>query len=88
MLEVSDIFKTTVDPLAKVMRLELKKRHINKLKVVYSKERPLKPINEITSESGKVTPGSTSFVPSSAGLLIASEVIKDITGIRNDILGA
>ena len=88
MLEVSDIYKTTVDPLAKVMRLELKKRHINKLKVIYSKERPLKPINEITSESGKVTPGSTSFVPSATGLLIASEVIKDITGIRNDILGA
>lgn len=88
MLEVSDIYKTTVDPLAKVMRLELKKRHINKLKVVYSKERPLKPINEIKSECGKVTPGSTSFVPSSAGLLIASEVIKDITGIRNDITGA
>ncbi len=70
MLEVSDIYKTSVCPLAKVMRRELKKRRIKRLKVVYSKELPIK-----TNER---TPGSTAFVPSSAGLLIASEVIKDL----------
>lgn len=70
MLEVSDIYKTSVCPLAKVMRRELKKRRIKRLKVVYSKELPIK-----TNER---TPGSSAFVPSSAGLLIASEVIKDL----------
>ena len=81
MLRVSDIYKTKVDPLARVMRTELKKRNIKKLKVVYSEEYPIKyddnekVIDPITS---KVTPGSTSFVPSSMGLLIASEVVKDI----------
>jgi tRNA A37 threonylcarbamoyladenosine dehydratase len=81
MLRVSDIYKTKVDPLARVMRAELKKRNIKKLKVVYSEEYPIKyddnekVIDPITS---KVTPGSTSFVPSSMGLLIASEVVNDI----------
>jgi tRNA A37 threonylcarbamoyladenosine dehydratase len=81
MLRVSDIYKTKVDPLARVMRTELKKRNIKKLKVVYSEEYPIKyddnekVIDPITS---KVTPGSTSFVPSSMGLLIASEVVNDI----------
>ena len=70
MLEVSDIYKTSVCPLAKVMRRELKKRRIKHLKVVYSKELPIK-----TNER---TPGSSAFVPSSAGLLIASEVVKDL----------
>ena len=88
MLEVADINKTSVDPLARVMRIELKKRNITKLKVVYSKEIPLKPTVEQFSEANKPTPGSTSFVPSTAGLLIASEIIKDITGIRNDNKGA
>jgi tRNA A37 threonylcarbamoyladenosine dehydratase len=88
MLEVSDINKTSVDPLARVMRIELKKRNIAKLKVVYSKEIPLKPTIEQFSEANKPTPGCTSFVPSTAGLLIASEIIKDITGIRNDNKGA
>lgn len=88
MLEVADINKTSVDPLARVMRIELKKRNITKLKVVYSKEIPLKPTVEQFGESNKPTPGSTSFVPSTAGLLIASEIIKDITGIRNDNKGA
>lgn len=88
MLEVADINKTSVDPLARVMRIELKKRNITKLKVVYSKEIPLKPTVEQFSESNKPTPGSASFVPSTAGLLIASEIIKDITGIRNDNKGA
>ena len=70
MLEVSDIYKTSVCPLAKVMRRELKKRRIKHLKVVYSKELPIK--------TNDRTPGSSAFVPSSAGLLIASEVIKDL----------
>lgn len=78
LLEVSDLYKTSVCPLAKVMRRELKKRHIQHLKVVYSKEIPIKPqqSNEVTNK--RTVPGSTSFVPSSAGLLIASEVIKDL----------
>lgn len=78
LLEVSDIYKTSICPLAKVMRRELKKRGIKHLKVVYSKELPLKPqiSNETTNK--RTVPGSTSFVPSSAGLLIASEVIKDL----------
>lgn len=67
--EVSDIYKTEVCPLAKVMRLELKKRGIKKLKVVYSKEKPI---------TNQRPPASISFVPSVAGLIIASEVVKDI----------
>lgn len=77
MLEVSDIYKTSVCPLAKVMRQELKKRKVKKLKVVYSKETPIKPI-QINNTDNKRTPGSNSFVPPTAGLIIASEVIKDI----------
>ena len=69
--EVSDIYKTSVCPLAKVMRKELKNREIKKLKVVYSKEEPIK-------TSAKQVPGSISFVPSVAGLIIAGEVIKDL----------
>ncbi len=68
--EVTDIYKTSVCPLAKVMRKELKNRGIKKLKVVYSKEEPIK-------QQGR-TPGSISFVPSVAGLILAGEVIKDI----------
>lgn len=86
MLEVSDIYKTSVCPLAKVLRYELKKRRINKLKVVYSKEKPIKvnPENLKMEENVKKNiPGSISFVPSVAGLIIASEVIKDLTGIVN-----
>ncbi len=93
MLEVADIYKTSVDPLAKVMRHELKKRGIKKLKVVYSKEKPLVPIDEENSCQNncvcppgttrkcthrRAIPGSVSFVPSVAGLIIASEVVKDI----------
>lgn len=81
MLEVTDIAKTSVCPLAKVMRTELKKRRIKKVKVVYSKEQPLKPIQLETSESRRSTPGSVSFVPSVAGLILASEVTKDLLGI-------
>ena len=88
MLEIADINKTSVDPLAKVMRYELKKRGIKHLKVLYSKELPMKLEEEIINENNKVIPGSISFVPSAAGLIIASEVIKDLTGIRNDNKGA
>ena len=74
--EVTDIYKTSVCPLAKVMRKELKSRGIKKLKVVYSKEEPIK----INNPEGikKQIPGSISFVPSVAGLIIAGEVIKDL----------
>lgn len=72
--EVSDIYKTSVCPLAKVMRKELKTRGIKKLKVIYSKENPIK----VNKEPVKQVPGSISFVPSVAGLIIAGEVIKDI----------
>lgn len=75
-LEVSDIYKTSVDPLAKILRHELKKRDIKHLKVVYSKEEPIK-VNELNERNRAIT-GSTSFVPSSMGLIIASEVIKDL----------
>lgn len=73
--EVTDIGKTSVCPLAKVMRYELKKRGISKVKVVYSKEEPIK---HGLTENGKPLPGSVSFVPSVAGLIIAGEVIKDL----------
>ena len=78
LLQVSDIYKTSVCPLAKVMRRELKKRRVKHLKVVYSQELPMKPFasDEITHK--RFIPGSTAFVPSSAGLLIASEVVKDL----------
>lgn len=88
--EVADIYKTSVCPLAKVMRKELKARGIKRLKVVYSKEEPIKPkvLNvennsadenkEISNVHKKNVPGSISFVPSVAGLIIAGEVIKDI----------
>lgn len=78
MLEVADINKTSVCPLARVMRKELKNRGIKKLKVVYSKELPRKPFNESGSREKKVNVGSISFVPSTAGLIIASEVVKDL----------
>ena len=79
--EVADIYKTSVDPLARVMRRELKKRGVKKLKVVYSKEEPLKPLGKIEAdpEAGrKDVPGSSAFTPSAAGLLIASEVVRDL----------
>lgn len=78
MLEVSDIYKTSVCPLAKVMRRELKARRVKHLKVVYSKELPIKPTQSKEETNKRTIPGSTAFVPASAGLLIASEVIKDL----------
>lgn len=74
--EVTDIYKTSICPLAKVMRKELKTRGIKKLKVVYSKEEPIK--RQANNEVRKQVPASISFVPSVAGLIIAGEVIKDI----------
>lgn len=76
-LQISDIYSTSVCPLARVMRRELKARNIKNLKVLYSKETPIKP-KSAYSENGKAIPGSVSFVPSAAGLIIAGEVIKDI----------
>lgn len=85
---VADIYQTSVCPLAKVMRRELKKRGIPKLKVVYSQEQPRKPLNEggedtVKAEATKKRqiPGSTAFVPSVAGLIIAGEVVRDLTGV-------
>lgn len=95
--EVADIYQTSVCPLAKVMRQELRKRGIPKLKVVYSKEEPIRrqeDINDDCHDAGvcppdasshrngkRQIPGSISFVPSVAGLIIAGEVIKDIIGL-------
>ena len=83
--EVTDIYKTSVCPLAKVLRKELKERRIKHLKVVYSKEEPIKPDEKLEAEclaeekEGKhQVPGSISFVPSVAGLIIAGEVTKDL----------
>ena len=80
--EAADIYQTSVDPLARVMRRELKKRGVRKLKVVYSKEEPRKPLGKIEAdpEAGrKDVPGSAVFTPAAAGLLIAAEVVKDLT---------
>lgn len=76
--KVADIYKTKVCPLAKVMRRELKKRGVKKLKVVYSEEIPLTPIEQISDGSRRQIPGSVAFVPSVAGLIMAGEVVKDI----------
>ena len=79
---VADIYSTSVDPLARIMRYECRKRKIDKLKVVYSKEPPLMPESQPSEDNGgssrRQTPGSISFVPSVAGLIIAGEVIKDL----------
>lgn len=89
-LVVTDIYKTSVCPLAKVMRRELKKRDVKKLKVVYSTEEALTPIAGLIAEDAepeaegstrRATPGSNAFVPATAGLLIGSEVIKDLMKI-------
>lgn len=75
--EVADVYKTSVCPLAKVMRRELKKRGVKRLKVVYSKEEPIIP-KSTPCENGRHIPGSISFAPAIAGMVLASEVIKDI----------
>lgn len=74
--EVTDIYKTSVCPLARVMRTELKKRDVKKLKVVYSKEQPQNAVAD--SSNGRHAPGSCAFVPAVAGLILASEIIKDL----------
>lgn len=95
--QVADIYQTSVCPLAKVMRRELKKRNIEHLKVVYSKEKPIRPIEDMSiscrthcicppGAKHKCTerrdiPGSTAFVPSVVGLIIAGEVIRDLAGV-------
>lgn len=97
--EVADIYKTSVCPLAKVMRRELKKRGVKKLKVVYSKEKPIRPLEDMSiscrtncicppGAKHKCTerrdiPGSVAFVPSVVGLIIAGEVIKDLAFQRS-----
>ena len=83
--EITDIYKTTVCPLSKVMRKELRKRNIQDLKVLYSKEEPIKVdtnIEESNLDRKKSVPGSISFVPSVAGLMIAGEAIKDILNMK------
>ena len=88
LFRVADIYKTKTDPLARVMRRELKKRGVKKLKVVYSEEIPMTPLggaqnanaeNENHGRGRRSIPGSTAFVPSVAGFVIASEVVKDLT---------
>ena len=80
---VTDVFKTKVCPLAKVMRTELRKRGVKKLKVVYSEEIPMVPNKGKSVPSQKrQTPGSISFVPPVAGMIIGGEVIKDLTGLN------
>lgn len=93
LFEVADIYQTSVCPLAKVMRRELKRRGIEKLKVVYSKEKPIVPNGQemdsecckldepITRKTHKQTPGSVAFVPSVVGLIIAGEVVKDLINL-------
>lgn len=98
-LKIADIYKTSVCPLARVMRHELKKRHVKHLKVVYSDEPPIKPLEDMSiscrshcicppGAQHKCTerrdiPGSTAFVPAAAGLMIAGEIIKDLSGVQS-----
>lgn len=80
LLKVTDIYQTRVCPLARVMRQELRKRGVDSLKVVCSEEQPRVPVQSETAESGKPVPGSISFVPPVAGLLMAGEIVRDLTG--------
>ena len=85
LFEIADISKTSVCPLCKVMRKELKNRDISHLKVLYSKEKPIDTSNQDTGEEKgmrRSLPGSISFVPPVAGLLIAGEVIREIAGVK------
>ena len=84
---VADIYATSVCPLARAMRRELKKRGVKRLKVVYSTEPAMTPLGgesdaECQSSSRRQVPGSSAFVPSAAGLILAAEVVKDLTGVR------
>ena len=85
--KVADIYETKVCPLAKVMRRELRKRGVKKLKVVYSEEAPIvpgegQPAEEEPPAGRRSIPGSVAFVPSVAGLIIAGEVVKDLVGVQ------
>ncbi|WP_173385603.1 ThiF family adenylyltransferase [Ruminococcus flavefaciens] len=93
--EVADIYKTSVCPLARVMRYQLKRRGVKKLKVVYSKEQPIAPQGKAaedgsgntdmrTGAARRSTPGSNAFVPSVAGLIIGGEVIKDLIRLKSN----
>lgn len=81
--EVADIYDTSMCPLARVMRRELKKRGVRKLKVVYSREEAIKPreTEEEPAPGRRAVPGSLSFVPSVAGLIVAGQVIRNLTGV-------
>ena len=97
--EIADIYETSIDPLARVMRRELRKRHIGSLTVVYSKEKPIEPIEDMAISckmncicppgtvrkctQRRAVPGSNAFVPSVAGLIIASEIINQLTGVKS-----
>lgn len=96
--EVTDIYKTSVDPLARVMRKKLKENRVRKLKVVYSREKPLvvkqsgcskncicPPGSARNCDMRRAVPGSISFVPSVVGLIIAGEVVRDITGAKVEV---
>ena len=76
--EIADIYKTSVCPLARVMRYEMKKRGVKKLKVVFSKETPMKVSAPLENNARRSIPGSIAFVPAAAGLVLASEIVKDI----------
>ena len=98
-LKIADIYETRVCPLARVMRRELKKRHVKSLKVVYSDEQPIRPSEDMSiscrthcicppGAQHKCTerrdiPGSTAFVPAAAGLLMAGEIVKDLSGMTS-----
>lgn len=97
--QVADIYKTSMCPLAKVMRRELKKRGVRKLKAVYSREEPMRPLEdasmgsetssthsfqeEYTHAERRSIPGSVAFVPSAAGLILAGEVVKDLAAVKS-----
>ncbi len=82
-LAIGDVYETSVCPLARVMRRELRRRGVEKLKVLWSDEEPRKPLptDEKPDASRRAIPGSTAFVPPAGGLLIAREVVRDLTGI-------
>ena len=100
--KVTDIYETSICPLARVMRRECRKRGIDSLKVVYSKEKPLRPLDDMSiscrqhcicppGTARKCTdrrdiPGSTAFVPSVAGLIIAGEIVNDLTAVTHEVL--
>ena len=101
--EVADIYKTSMCPLARIMRQELKKRGIRRLKVVYSREQPLKPAEDMAAScrshcicppgtarkctQRRQVPGSNAFVPAAAGLILAGEVVRDLSGFQSERRG-